>query len=294
MSRSNMTCSGGAKGAPGMESTPVQKDLTGAGAVNGEPELGVPTVMGAVCSTWRAFGDAQASWGDIMMDRDESGVVTPPITIVKSEISREEFLFRYYIDLTIDPCKYGTDLEMEMAETQAELEEMGKWPEVLSHLIRLEEEKMKVEEERLLSNKMYAEKLAAIEKKRAEHNAKIAAMKEAAAKAFEEDKALVAAKIAARKTATAKNGIACKYFRDNGTPEPARDGWEPGCGYHKEGKCPCIHPDEPGWDAAVAARRAKRAVHHHAPRGAGGFGHGNATSWDNNWRAAGGGKPGWK
>lgn len=257
-----------------MESTPVQKDLTGAGAVNGKPELGVSTVMDTVCCWTKTanWGMNFVSWGDMMMPR-ESGVETPPP--VRSKISHEEFIFWYYIDLATEPYKYGKDLETEMAKTQAELEEMETWPEVLSYLIGLDESKMKVEEERRLYNEKEDARMAAIEEKRLEHETRIAAMKEAAAKAYEEDKVNAAAKIAARHVAIAKNGIACKYFRNNGTPEPARDGWESGCNYHKEGKCPCVHPEEPGWDAAVVARKAKRAVHHHAPRGAGGFGHGN-------------------
>jgi hypothetical protein len=301
MSRLNTLCGGGAKGAPGDGvDTPTTKDLTGAGAVKGKPELGPLTAMSGVSPTYGADWGTFVSWGDVIMSLDKSGAMTPPKPVAKPEITREEFLFRYYIDLATDPWKYGSELEMEMAETQAELEELGKWAEVLSHLILLEQEKMKIEEERAAKLEASIKKNEAFEAKRREHQKKIAAMKEVAAKAWKEEKDNAAAKIAGRQVATAKNGIACRYFRDNGMPEPATNGWEPGCDYYKHGKCPCIHPDEPGWDEAVVARKAKRgASHRHVPRGAGGFGRDNAASRDTNWRddtpdwmrAAGGGKP---
>lgn len=278
MSRSNINHHG-VKKTPGMESTPVKRTTDSSTVGQHYAVLGtLAAQLGDICSMYEG-----ASWGDLMMER-ESVVVTPPTTVPRSEISREEFLFRYYIDLATDPCKYGTDLEMEMADTKAELEELGKWADVLAHLIHLEEEKMKVVEERVAKDKEYAEWSAVLEKKRLDHQMKIAAMKEAAVKAIEEDKVRVATKLAARQLATVKSGRACRYFRNNGMPEPAKDGWEAGCGYHKEGKCRDIHPDEPGWNEAVATRKAYHG-HHHAPRGGGGFHRAAGNGNPGNWRA---------
>lgn len=266
------TYNDGVRKTPGMESTPAQRKTDSSTVGQHYAVLGTPAAqLGDICSMFE-----DRAWGDIMMDYDNGPRTPPAPTAPRPAISREEMLFMYYIDLATDPWKYGADLEEEMAETMAELQELGKWPEVIAHLIYLEEEKMRIEEERAAKNERLAELDKVIEEKRQKHKLKIAAMEEAARRQVAEDKARAAAKLAARQVATVKDGEACKYYRDNGTPEPAREGWEAGCDYHKQGKCKHVHPDEAGWDAAVAKRKANRKnhghrhEHHHAPRGGGG------------------------
>ena len=53
--------------------------------------------------------------------------------------------------------------------------------------------------------------------------------------------------------------VACKWAE-----HPAENGWEAGCGKHREGCCPYFHPDEPEW--AIIKGRAP------LPPGAGGAG----------------------
>lgn len=198
-----------------------------------------------------------------MLDMDNGPRTPPATTVARPVVSREEFLFRYYIDLATESCKYGEDLEEEMAETKAELQELGKWPDVIAYFIYLEEEKMKIEEARVARLERLAELDKEMDEKREAHKLKIATMHEAALRQMADDKARVLAKLAARQVATVKDGEACKYYRNNGTPEPAREGWNEGCDYHKQGKCKHVHPDEPGWDAAVAKRKAPGHNHGH-------------------------------
>ena len=267
----------GVNSTPGMESTPVKRTTDSSSVGQHYADLGAAAAkLADFCSKYNG-----ASWGDIMLcdfkscescrrylpdyrmvgELCDSCVPRPPTP----EPTRAEFLFKIYMDYVEDPWKYGKDLEAEMAETEAELRKIGAWADVESHLNHLAEVERVLDEERAAEMAKAKEQAAIQEEKDREHKLKIAAMEEAARKAIAEDKARVAAALAARQVATVKNGRACKYFRNDGSPEPAQEGWVAGCGYHKEGKCPCIHPDEPGWDEAVANRKAhgRPPSHHH-------------------------------
>jgi hypothetical protein len=262
---------------PGMESTPAKRTTDSSIVSQKYAILGTSAAqLDDICSMYK-----DRAWGDIMIGYN-SRPTTPPNTVTRPVISHDEILFLYYIDLVTDPYKYGDELDKEMATVEAELRELGKWPDVISYLIYLEEEKMRIEEDRAAKLEKFMESEKIMDEKRQKHKLKIVGMQEAARQQVANDKARAAAKLAARQVATVKDGEACKYYRDNGIPEPAREGWEAGCGYHKEGKCTHVHPDEPGWEAAVAKRKIARSGHRHghynnAPR-SGGFRSGS-TRW---------------
>jgi len=219
---------------------------------------------------------------NIVGPRRENCAIRKPIPAP----TREEFLSYLYIDYLEEPWKHGSELEEALADIAAELRELGEWERFQSYLTELEEKARKMEEERANEAAKAAEKAALREEKEREHKLKVAAMEEAARKELAEVKARAAAALAARQVVATKNGQACKYFRNNGMPEPASEGYNEGCDYHKLGKCPFVHPDEAGWSEAVAKRTANHKTHHHhhhAPRGAGG-GNWRGSSRSESWR----------
>lgn len=234
-----------------MESTPAQRNTD-------SPFVGQYASLGTSAAE---LGDKK--WGDIMMDEDNGPRTPPAQAVFVEEISPVERLIRYAVDLLTEGSKYGEDLETELDETSAELESLGLWDALDEYLVYLEEVEKRVNEERDARLKELQEMEDLAEQKRLEHALKIAAMEKAAREQVEAEKAAALAAIAARHVTSTKNGTACKYYRNDGSPEPASKGWEPGCGYHKEGKCKHVHPDEPGWDEAVAKRKAEGHKHKH-------------------------------
>ena len=247
-----------------------KKDLTGAGAVKVIPESGASAVKlddlsskynGANWLTYAVFGfgpcgvcGSNMPFHQLVGDMCDMCVPRPP----KPAPTRAQILSALRIDYEEEPWKYGNELEELKAKTEAELRAIGAWADVESHLNRLAEAERADEAQRAAKQRERAEKAAIQEEKDREHRRRIAEMEEAIRRTLAEEKARVAAALAARQSMTvvAKNGHACKYYRNNGLPEPAQDGWEAGCGYHKIGKCPFIHPDEPGWKEAAEKRKS--------------------------------------
>lgn len=265
------TCCGGVKKTPGMESTPVKRTTDSPTVGQDYAVLGTPAAqLGDIYSMYKGVnwlkyavfgftpcgvcGSSMPSH-QLVGDMCDMCVPRPP----KPAPTRSQILSALRIDYEEEPWKYGNELEELKAKTEAELRAIGAWADVESHLNRLAEAERADEAQRAAKQKERAEKAAIQEEKNREHKLRIAEMEEAARKEIAEERARVAAALAARQAMTkvAKNDQACKYFRNNGTAEPAEKGWEPGCAYHKIGKCPFVHPDEQGWDAAVAKRKAQ-------------------------------------
>lgn len=116
-----------------MESTHVKRKTDSSSVGKYYADLGTPAAqLGDICSMFKGV-----SWADIM--DGFSRPIDDSTTAIRSAISHEEFLFRYYTDLMTDPYLYGSDLEDEKADTEAELRDLGKWDDVLTHLVYLKD-----------------------------------------------------------------------------------------------------------------------------------------------------------
>jgi hypothetical protein len=89
----------------------------------------------------------------------------------------------------------------------------------------------------------------------------------------------------------------CQYYCYQGVlgrEHPAENGWAAGCGYHKKGKCPFFHPDEPEWQVIIGAtpmpsRPATPEPEWRSAGGAGGPRSGGGTAFSSPRPGSGGG-----